>query len=182
MKSYPYVLTRGSGLPVSLETVKKWLRMEGVVSEDDVITEAIEYATDMVEKRLNLLLAPCTLEWYTNLYPQVIRDTHLVTTLTSIEYFDGTSYQLLSSDLYDFVKTGEWSHVIHYADNLPELTERPDAVRVRFSAGYTATPASIKQAIRALLIEAFDNRGDYVAEKMTLSDKIIQNIAIPYAG
>jgi len=57
-----------------------------------------------------------------------------------------------------------------------------DDYKITFKAGMTegAVPADLLLAIRALISQQFDSRGDVISEKKTLSDKLMENYRIGY--
>lgn len=70
--------------------------------------------------------------------------------VTNVQYYDeNNANQTLASTNYHAVVSAdsrgwiEWSG----AATQPSLTDRPDAVRITYTAGYTTAPANIKQAI-----------------------------------
>lgn len=85
--------------------------------------------------------------------------------VTWVKYYDTDGVQqTLNSTLYHVSTAGEPGRIIPVYSSSWPLTQagRPDAVEVRFVAGYgsaASQPAEVKAAILELLAYRFDNRG-----------------------
>lgn len=183
MPSYPYVYESPTASVIDIDSAKEWLRIDrGVTADDLTISQALESAIDSVEQDIGASLRPTVYEWNTSCFPGPI-PTRLISEITSVEYFDGTDYVALPVESYRLIRTGQHSHKLAYTD-ITDFTyeRREDTIRVRFTAGYESVPPGLLQAVRARLGDFYDNRGDGVAEKKTLSDKLTDKYRLPYVG
>ena len=87
-----------------------------------------------------------------------------------VKYYDinGTQQTLTESDYYWVVTTTDPGRIVRkYDATYPELQYgRPDAIEIAFTAGYgaaaTAIPDEIKHAIKLLITNYYEHRGDIV--------------------
>lgn len=184
MKTRPYILEADetATMPVSKNRAKAWLRMEGVSAEDLEIYEVIESAVARFQIVTGRQLTPTRYEWVTDCFPDQIPEVFPIISVDSIGRFEGEHYVDLPTGGFSYVQTGTIGHRLHYPADLPQYAASPTAIRVRFTAGYEQIPADILQILRALIVEWFENRGDYVAEKKTLSDKLMAYHKMPWVG
>lgn len=183
MKSYPYVIEPSQLPPIPLDEAKDWLRIDRGVTDDDLTVSAVlASAIETVERDAGVSLRPATYEWYTHGWPCEI-PARKITAISEIAYHDGTDYVVLDAASYRLVRTGENAYRLMYGDlSAFSYQYRGDGIRIRFIAGYDEPPAGLLQAVRARLSEFYDNRGDGVSEKRTLSDKLVRKYQLPYAG
>lgn len=151
--------------PITLTEAKAQLRVESDFSDDDVwIATAITVVREQVEALTNRAIMPQSLELAISEFEDVMQlPKPPFSALASIQYYDeNNSIQTLSSSIYqlnDFVEPAEIS--LAYEQTWPTVYDRPDAIRIAFSAGYAdaaSVPASIKQAMLMLLTDLYDNR------------------------
>jgi uncharacterized phiE125 gp8 family phage protein len=160
--------------PITLEEAQTHLKVNG---EDDYLTSLIITARMMVERYLNrsLLLqtwkayASC---WHVKMclpYPPLL-------SVTSVKYYDvdgvlrtltvNTEYWVNTADQPGNVQTV-------YDFSPPELQYgRPNSIEIEYTAGYratgtdtekrTAVPAQIKHAMKVLMTDLHEHRGQYV--------------------
>lgn len=183
MKSYPYVIAPSQLPAISLDDAKDWLRIDKGVTDDDLtISGVLASAIETVEMDAGVSLRPTGYEWYTHGWACEI-PARKITAITEIAYHDGSDYVTLDAANYRLVRTGENAFRLMYGDlSAFPYQYRGDGIRIRFTAGYEEPPAGLLQAVRARLSEFYDNRGDGVSEKRTLSDKLARKYQIPYAG
>ena len=88
--------------------------------------------------------------------------------VTSITYVDPVgATQTLATSVYQVVTNGEWPPkiVAAYGQTFPETRDQPNAVTVRFVAGYTSAalvPAAIHHAIKLMVAQWYDRRESVV--------------------
>ena len=88
-----------------------------------------------------------------------------IASVTSVKYSDADNVeQTLASSNYRVVSDTNGTSTIHWdsAATMPDLYDRPDAVRVEYVTGYTtaaATPPVVKQAIK-LMVQSYWNQDD----------------------
>ena len=183
INNLPFIVERYTHDIVTLKQAREWLRMDipGYEEEDSVILMAIESAVSRVEEECNLSLGISEYVWNTHCLPGEFKDTFYVKSITSIEY-RGTSDYLVAPALdYELVQISKRRSVLLWAE---KLSYSPDRVRISFKAGFEQgkVPPIYLQIIRAMVSEHFDNRGDGVSEKKTLSEKLMDKVKIGYAG
>lgn len=179
----PFVTGKYDHDIVTLDQARQWLRMDipGYEEEDSVIEMAIESAISRVEEECNLSLGISEYIWNTQYLPCEIKDTFYVKSITSIEYKSGSDYILVPISDYELMQVSKRRSVILWNEN---INYNSKIFRLRFNAGFDegSTPAIYLQIIRSMVAEQFDNRGDGVAEKKTLSEKLMNKVKIGYAG
>lgn len=157
--------------------------IEGYEEDDDSIAKALTAAIDKVETEIDSTLDVSTYQWNTWCFPCEFGSKHLVRSIESIQYHNGTTYVNLSTDKYSLVRIGELKSKIYYGDDLPTVESSNFPVIITFTAGYQLgqIPERILQAVRALTGEFYSSYlGDPVSEKRTLSDKLLSTARVPF--
>jgi len=179
----PFISEKYTHDIVTLEQARQWLRMDipGYEEEDSVIEMAVESAISRVEEECNLSLGISEYTWNTQYLPCEFKDTFYVKNITSIEYRSGSSFLLAPEADYELIQVSKRRSEILWNSNVNYQSNR---IRLKFTAGFEEgeVPPILLQAIRAIVSEQFDNRGDGVLEKKTLSDKLMDKVKIGYAG
>lgn len=154
--------------------------VDGYDREDSVIEMAIESAIDWVENYCNLSLGISDYRWNADCVPYSFNDVFYIQSITSIEYRGDSGYNLISSVDYELVQVSKRRSAIEWFNS--DITS--NRFRINFKAGFPEgqVPAVLLDAIRARIAERFENRGDGVSEKKTLSEKLADQFKIPYAG
>lgn len=159
--------------PVTLAEAQTHLIING---EDDYINTLIKASRQMVERYLNRSLM---LQTWTSYVDGWCRSFSLpnapILDVTSLKYYDGEgTVQTLSTSEY-------WADIISepgkiemaYNFSPPQLQiGRPNAIEILFTAGYSpsatesvqqaAVPAPIKHAMKLILTDMHEHRGQYV--------------------
>lgn len=163
-----------TGQVVSLESVKTWLKMDGITEDDMLINDLIKACSLELENNgSRLVLGSTTFEMYMDYFPEIIViDRFPVTALTTVEYIaaGGSSYSTLASTEYNVDLTGGRIEII----TAPGIEEQVNAVKVTFTAGYTedTCPADVILALRLRLAGRYGNREDY-CQKFTMAAEFI---------
>jgi hypothetical protein len=175
VKSYPFITEKYTDAIVDLNLVKQWLEMDidGYEGRDDLIEACIKSAIASVETECNFQLGISTYNWFTLSTPYKFNDTAYVKEIVSIKV-GGT---LIDSSFYGLIRTSERSSVIIW-NQVPTVAGIYEVV---FKAGLDTVDPGLLQAVRARITEHY-KREDSVAEKRTLSDKLLAPFIIPYAG
>lgn len=160
------VTTEPVNLPVSLETVKDYLKLSGS-AEDDILTMFIEAARDFAEQYTGRTLINTT---YTTFRDDFNDDLTLrrskLQSLISFEYLVDGSFTAVNASLYGVTDDKDYSSIYEKDDqDFPDLDANiPDAVKIVFVAGYGATsadvPSALKLALLAHIAFMYANRGD----------------------
>ncbi len=162
MRLHPY--TPPAVEPITLAEAKLHLRVD-LDDDDDLITSLIVAARQVCEGRLRRALVTqvwdLTLCGFPECGPIRVPLPPLVS-VGSVKYRDGAGVQqTLSGSVY--VVAAGTPGAIHLADgqSWPTTQEHPEAVTVRFTAGYgaaAAVPDCIKAAMKLLIGHWYENR------------------------
>lgn len=183
MRTYSILKTKYESLPVSVEQAKKWLRLDipDFEEENSKILDLIEAAIDYVETECHLSLGLSDYEYYANCLPCEIPDRFHVESITSIEELLSSGYTEILNTNYSLMPVSERTKVIQW---VPDFETSSTVFRVNFKAGYGEgkIPKRLLQAVRGLVAEWYDDPGDYVREKKTMVDRLLEPYIISYAG
>ena len=168
--------------PITTAEAKTHLNISGT-SKDTLIDSLIIAARRQVERYLNRALITQSWKVYYDCWKHelLIPFGNLQVSAYSagppevlespvVKYYniDGTLTTLTASDYYWVVTTTDPGRIVRKYDvTYPELQYgRPDAIEIAFTAGYGATsaaiPGEIKHAIKLLIANYYENRGDIV--------------------
>lgn len=178
----PFVAVKYTHDIITLTQAKEWLRMDipGYDGEDSVILMAIASAISWVEEKCPFTLGVSDWIWNPDFLPCQFNDTFYIQSITSIEYKGESGYVAISGSDYELIHVSKRRSVIEWF-NTSFITDR---FRIKFKAGFPEgeVPPVLLDAMRARVAERFDNRGDGVSEKKTLSEKLLDNFVLTYAG
>jgi uncharacterized phiE125 gp8 family phage protein len=155
--------------PLTTDEAKLHLKVTGS-TEDAYIDSLVKAARTNVERYLGRALITQTWRAYSDYWQDCLNLALApVISVTSVKYYDETeSLTTLDSSLYYADIISEPGKIVRKYDSVyPELEEeRPNAVVVEFVAGYgsasTDIPSDIIHAIRLLVADYYDNKGEVV--------------------
>ena len=156
--------------PLSLQEAKNQCHVVGN-DHDAILEHLIVSARRVCEDRLSRQLITATWDLVMDEFPadQICLPLPPVQSVTSITYTDTAgSSATWDSSKYTFSASREPARIMPaYNENFPtDVREQPDAVTVRFVAGYgdaaTDVPDQIKHAMLLLISHWFENREDVV--------------------
>ncbi|WP_370214787.1 head-tail connector protein [Mesoflavibacter profundi] len=168
MKAYYTELEHTSPTIVTLEQAKKQLKMEDLGTfDDDIIQDCIDAAIDEAENYCNTSIRQRKYKvqiasWEDNFEFKKQK----VTAIDSVTYKDTSgNSQTLDAASYQLLPIDSYASVMQFTDfnNLPEVQEdNTTAVTINFTVGYAdgKTPKAIQQAIKLLLTDNYEYRGD----------------------
>lgn len=179
------VTTESAKLAVPLEDARLQLRLDDL-AHDDAYVEALIYAqVSYVENQYACALLSKTIEEYHSAFPMLSSDGLWLKiapfqSVTSIKYINSAGTEItwsISEYEAKIYKNGAFI-VPKVAYSWPtDLSERPDAVKITYEAGYGATPASIpafvKLGILARVGRAYTQREDPLTNGTSYSDVIL---------
>lgn len=155
--------------PVSLEEIKDYLHVD--FDEDDASLRAFITAARLkIEQRCQRAFSPQQWEYRVPEFADSIEIPMRPTIdVDAVKYLDADGVeQDVDPAAYAFVLGGDDASQIIRLRTWPTTAQRPDAVRIRFTAGYPSdespedpagdVPETIKQAIRWLVGHFYDNR------------------------
>lgn len=157
--------------PITVEEAKEHLRIDSAEA-DAHVTGLIQVARDMVESHTRRALMKQTWDWKLDTFPSCepweLPKAPLLS-VTSITYVDtnGTTQTWSSSEYTVLAPAGPRAEpgtvAINYGETYPAVRGQPNAVTVRFVAGYSssataataraAVPYPIRHAIKVLVAE-----------------------------
>jgi uncharacterized phiE125 gp8 family phage protein len=165
-------VTSATGEPITLEEVKKHLRLElGETNEDDYLEDLIISARQRVEAITGRSLMPESKYYYLDDWEVDNEDYIQIPNppLRSIPS-SGVSYTDSDGDSTTFSSTA-WSSdtasipgrlVLDYNDSWPtDVLDDNNPIRIQFQCGYStraAIPRSIKTAMKILVADMYENR------------------------
>lgn len=176
----PYILiTPAAETPISVAEFKAWAKITSS-ADDAIIADLIAAVTlsaeqytkrDFVTKTYDTYRDVFGDEWESparnNLYsidaPIWLRKSPLQV-VTEVEYLSGGSNVAYNISNLRTVKKPAYSYIKpNNGLSWPNVDDEPQAVRVRFTAGYGAAadvPADLKQALLNHVLSVYQNRGD----------------------
>ena len=165
------VITAVSTEPVSLTEAKAQVRVTGT-SEDTLITNLIKAAREYCENVTGRALASQTLELLLDRFPPGGFELPMppLQSVTSIKYTnsDGDESTVSAEDYIVDADRQIGRVILGYGKSWPSFTPYPsNPIRVRYVAGYTSAPQSIKQAMLLLIAHWFANRESVMVGTVT---------------
>lgn len=156
------LITGPTASPVSLAEAKAHLRVYGT-DDDGLIAGYLMAAVQSAEKQTNLLLATQTWEMTLDQFPtdgNVRLPRSPVQSITSITYVDSAgATQTITAGDYGLDKDVAPACIAPtFGKVWPTPRVQPNAVTVRFVAGYTQIPEPIRAAILLLVGHLYENR------------------------
>ncbi|KQS33967.1 hypothetical protein ASG33_08020 [Dyadobacter sp. Leaf189] len=151
------------------------------MGDNDLVEDLIKSAADYIEERCNLSLGISTYEWEADCLPGVIPDTFYVQEVLSISGLNSSGSTLVENTNYRLVRTGKRGRMIKWAEGYRSTYS---GFTVTFTAGFKEDeiPPRLLMAMRALISEWYDNRGNLTQEKKTFVDNLLALDTIGYAG
>jgi len=155
--------------PISLDEVKTQLKLSLTsTSEDAYLTALLATARVMVERYLNRSLITQTWTGYSEDWCELCLPYAPIQSVTSVKYYaldNAGSISTLDTGQY-WVDLIEGEVEFRYATVKPLLEpERPNVIEIEYVAGYgssTEVPDPIKHAMKILITDMYENRGQYV--------------------
>lgn len=112
-----------------------------------------------------------------------------VIAVTKIEYLDASAAVILIDSSNYSVEKGEYDAMIYLEDsfNFTDLnTDRPDAIRITFTAGFGGTaagnrpfPEMLRNAVSMIAARLYTNPTDGIDEKASVSDNLLKFLKCP---
>lgn len=185
MSAYYTPITHASPEVLSLADAKKQLKMEDLGTYDDaIIQDCIEAAIDEAEQYANINIRE---RKYTITFTEWQQDFEFLKqylqSVDTLKYkdADGNTVDLTSTkdDYLELLAIDDYAKVIHFKDfdALPTLKENiNDAVTITVTVGYpeNTVPKGIIQAIKLLVTDNYDFRGDREVKNFTASRRKLE--------
>lgn len=161
------LITAPATEPVSLAEAKVHLKIESTdTTEDDLITNLIKAAREQAEEYTRRAFISQTWELQMDAFDKEAYDLEKtpVQSITSVKYYDvnGTE-QTLASTYYELDTASQPNRIVQaYNQSWPGVRGHTNDIKIRFVAGYTTVPASIKSAILLIVGHLYEHREDVV--------------------
>ena len=173
--------------PLTLEEAKAQLRLDDD-TDDGLVRRLIIAARMWVEGQTKKALIEQTWDqkidcWpYKYNMPYIEIEKNPVKSVTSITYQEGSSPQpTLNATQYIVVAREHGSYIAPaYGVTWPSTLAVPEAITVRFVAGYTTVPETLKHAIAMLVAHWYENRE--VIGKPESIPYGVESLISPYRG
>jgi uncharacterized phiE125 gp8 family phage protein len=167
------LVTPAATEPVSTSEAKAHLRVD-TADEDTLIASYVSAAVKYIETQTGPLITQTwdykvNREWpLVDNYYSIYLPFSPVQSVTSVTYVDiNGATQTLSSGLYQTVLSAPNPYLTKaHNQDWPQIRDIPDAITVRFVAGYgnaAAVPAPIKSAILLMVGRLYEHREEVIA-------------------
>lgn len=168
---YPYMEGEREGLAVSLEEIKRYLKLPCDIEDESLdaeLTLMCETATDYAEKYTRQIFVQKTIttnrvfwgEFRNGILQNsfTLRRTPCIS-ITSVKFdedytLDASNYKLIN-------RIGNFDKIAIIGNDLPEIRNDWFPIEIKYQAGYNKVPNDIKQAILMHIASMWLNRGDY---------------------
>ena len=167
------LVTPAATEPVSTSEAKAHLRVD-TTDEDTLIASYVSAAVKYIETQTGPLITQTwdykvNREWpLVDNYYSIYLPFSPVQSVTSVSYVDiDGNTQTLSAGLYQTVLSAPNPYLTKaYNQDWPQIRDIPDAITVRFVAGYTnaaSVPAPIKSAFLLMVGRLYEHREEVIA-------------------
>jgi len=144
------IVTDPAAEPVTLSEVKAQLGISGT-DHDTRLNRLIPLVREYVENYTGRALITQTWDYFADSFPKKIEiPKPPLQSITTLKYTDtdGTQ-QTLSSSLYTVNTNMEPGYIVPaYNEDWPDIRDVPDAVEIRFVAGYGTASTNVPQGLR----------------------------------
>ena len=173
------IITEPTTEPVTIREAKDFLGIKH--KDDDIrIKNLIKAARQWAEKYCTLSIPTQTVELSLDRFPVIefSMDTWPLQSIDSVKYDDTSSpvtEQTLVADTDYYADTTIIQGRLRAISGWPSVAVKPNAVRIRMTAGYTTVPEQIKDGIKAYVAYLFDTDPDMkqMAESLLCSSRIL---------
>lgn len=161
------VITPAVAEPLTLTEAKGWLQLDEIGEDDALVYGLMATARETCEAETGKILMTTTLDQYFDCFPGRCIELAFgpVQSVTSVKYLDSAAAeQTYSATNYTVDTSGPRARIV-LKDSAawPSHGSFPNAVIVRYIAGYTSAAAVPKSLKTAMLLEMrllYDNRED----------------------
>jgi uncharacterized phiE125 gp8 family phage protein len=152
--------------PVTTAEAKLHLKIETADTADDtLIANLIAAAREWSEQYTRRAFISQTWELGMDEFEEeILLEKTPVSSVTSIKYYDTAgAEQTLATTVYGLSQHEEPNFIyLKYLQIWPTIRGQEDDIKIRFVAGYTTVPASVKAAILLIVGHLYENREDVV--------------------
>jgi uncharacterized phiE125 gp8 family phage protein len=174
------LITPATALPVSVEELKQNIGIFHT-EKDSVLAIYLQSAVDYAERFTGRQLMPAVWELQIDTFYEYLKISKApFISLVSIKYYDSENVLQTLVSGTDFDDCSSNPALIHFKTDFV-LYDRPDALQIRFNAGYAnaaAVPAMIKAAIILMAGKMYDNPIDSVENLPKASTNLLRQYRI----
>lgn len=151
--------------PLAIDDAVRHLQL-AVSGDNGYVISLIQVARDVTEGATGQILAPSTWRGVCEKWPSCGRISITpspINSVTSLKYYPDGGGALVTVSSADYtVSTDVYPAVITFGEDFtrPDIADRPDAIQINFTAGYSTianVPPSIKHALRILVRHYYDH-------------------------
>jgi len=171
-----HLITPAAALPVTVQELKDNI---GIFhpEKDAILALYLQSAVDYAQRFTGLQLMPAVWELQMSTYYEFIKlSKSPFIGIVSVKYYDADNVlQTLVSET-DYIVTSAYSGIIQFKTDFV-LYDRPDALQIRFNAGYAdaaTVPPLIKSAIILMAGKIYDNPVDSVENLPKASTNLLR--------
>lgn len=188
MRIVDKIVTPSSDTVVTLDLLKDHLKISGT-DEDLLLTAYLKAAQGYLETFTGRQFLPATWSLLMCDFPgcrvELIHPPVDESSITVSYYDSANNLQTLDPAEYTLYPAADRGKpFILFDGSMPAVYDRPDAVVVRYSAGYTVVPDEISVAVLLQAASIYENRQDEVSGNsygsVTLINGTSKNIIYPY--
>ncbi len=186
-----FKVTSGPSTPIlTTAEAKNYLKID-TSADDTLISDMVASATDYCENYLGQKFITQTIAEVFDkipkpkigdLFPTLFLTVHPVQSVTSITYTDtNETEQTWNASLYKVDTYRKAARITpSYGEVFPDILAEINSLTVTYVAGYgdasSDVPASIRQAVRLVLSDMYHNRSDFVKEKYSASQSLLDRL------
>ncbi len=156
------VVTPPASEPITLTEAKTHCRVD-ISTDDTYITSLIQVAREHIEDLIGRRIVAQTWDLTLDQFPWPFYMIRLpygpISSITSVSYVDvnGTTQTWASSNYSLDSASFEPRLYVSYANIYPVTRWIPNAITIRYVAGYTTVPEKLKHAVRMLVKHLYDD-------------------------
>ena len=150
------ISTAATTYGITVQEAKDHLRIFDT-SWDTQITQAVKSANEQLFRWAGVLAGNAVLAGYASGWSTDWKlPFEKVASVTSVKYYDTDNAQQTLSAGTDYnAYLSAYPSVIHM-ENEPSLYDRPDAIEIKITMGYTVVPEAVKMALLLMVKDLFD--------------------------
>jgi len=186
-----FKVTSGPSTPIlTTAEAKNYLKID-TSADDTLISDMVDAATNYCENYLGQKFITQSIQEVFDkipkpkigdLFPTLFLTVHPVQSVTSITYTDtNETEQTWNASLYKVDTYRKAARITpSYGEVFPDILAEINSLTVTYVAGYgdasSDVPASIRQAVRLVLSDMYHNRSDFVKEKYSASQSLLDRL------
>lgn len=167
--------------PISRDTMKNWLKMEGTTADDTLIDGLIKSVRTYAENHTNLGLLPQTIVQKVDQFPSVgniILARGPLRTVSQVTYKDAAGdTQTLATSIYGVAEYAKPAEIyLKNGQSWPETLKDPESIEITYTVGFDnagSVPANLITAMELLTTYYYEERTDRVKRYRTAAELLL---------